>query len=175
MNKYYGWLMIICLMPNQLISMQKKAINSAEELKQLALHTRTETYATKLQEYDTIKPSIAADSIALLMDGTHVPIDTEGYIQNLSRDEDKYGKLVAQIMHNYDVHDEKKVSALDRVKACIYSNLDQKICQKQQELETLYPDEWAYKHMVMYESIAIGVFFLIDLIMLVPLFVNHVF
>jgi hypothetical protein len=176
MKNFYFWLIGICLLSGQLAAMESsRSIDLVDKLKQLATGCRPENYEKKLEESIVIDPRVITDSIVMLLDGQHVPIEVEGYIQTVSHDKEQYKTLIMQIMHEFDHHADGNLSANNTVKSRIFKCLDNKIDQKTQEFEKLYKEEWFYKRIVMVEGIAIGVCIVLNLILLIPLLTAHIY
>lgn len=166
MNNYGIWLMSMCLLPSQLISMRKPPINTAGELKVLALSVYPAGYEAKLKEYKVIDAMVITDSVPLLLYSDQVPDGANAHVETI-RDfnGDVYDKLVMQIMQEHRAQEHGQTSVLDEAKANLYQSLQQLIRNNEEEFEALKKNRAIWANVVVVEAMCTGAFTIVDLVL----------
>jgi len=166
-------LMSICLVSGQLMSMQKSYINTADELKTLALAVEPEAYVKTLEKY-TVKPSAVSQSLNTLLNSHHLSDGMSTHVETTcAYNDDAYAKQIVQIMQEYRIRNTGQISFSDQIKAQIYAEVNQKISEENSEISTLAQREHMYVAVGLTGAFFAVSFGIVDLVYLIASMVHN--
>ena len=160
---------IVCLLSYQLVSMQEKlTINTADELKTLALAMRPHDYKTTV-EGCIIRPNAIVNSVQQLLGGNnYFPASVSKYVKVIAElKNDTYKKQSIQIMEEYYMQHHRQECVLEMLKAAVYADLGQQLCKKNNEIEHLKKKKKFFSNITLVMGIVAGCCAVVDIAALI--------